>query len=525
MNGRIDVAIVVPTIGRASLAELLGSLRADDAELLRRTSVVDDRRDTTSPLDVPPEVHVLRSCGRGPAAARNVGWRAADATWIAFLDDDVHVPAGWAAALRSDLACAPDDVAGVQGRLVVPLPDDRAPTDRERNVHGLEHAAWPTADMTYRRDVLLAVGGFDERFPRAYREDADIALRVLDGGWRLRRGIRTVIHPVRPAARWISLRQQAGNADDALMRRLHGSRWRDEAEAPPGRFRRHVGTVAAAAAAAGALARGRPALAGAATATWLASTARFAAERIAPGPRTADEVAAMTLTSAAIPFATVAHRIRGEIVAVGADALRPAVPTRAVLFDRDGTLVVDVPYNRDPDLVRPVAGAVEAMRMLRAAHIPTAVVSNQSGIARGLVAEDDLDRIHHRMSELLGPLGPLVACPHGPDDGCGCRKPDAGLVVRAAALLGVDPRDCVVVGDTGADVGAARAVGARSILVPNDVTRRDEIADADEVAPTVLDAVRSILEGRTAIRPAPRAPAAAGDGDGDVEPIVRALAS
>lgn len=228
----------------------------------------------------------------------------------------------------------------------------------------------------------------------------------------------------------------------------------------------------------------------------------------------------MAITSAAIPFAAVMHRVRGELAARGAERLRPDLPTRAVLFDRDGTLVMDVPYNRDPDLVRPVDGAVEALRMLRAAGIPTAVVTNQSGIARGLVDPEDLGPIHARMEELLGAIGPLVACPHGVDDGCLCRKPAAGLVFQAAEALGVTPRDCVVIGDTGADVGAARAAGARSILVPNEVTRRREIEEADEVAPTLLDAVRSILQADRSVIAS--RPGAATPGDGAA---VRALAS
>ena len=133
-------------------ATLLRSLADEDDEpprAGRSSSTIGATRPT--PIEVPAGVRVLRSCGRGPAAARNVGWRAADATWIAFVDDDVRVTPGWAAALRSDLAWAADDVAGVQGRIVVPLPRDRAATDRERNVHGLERAAWATADMAYRR--------------------------------------------------------------------------------------------------------------------------------------------------------------------------------------------------------------------------------------------------------------------------------------------------------------------------------------------------------------------------------------
>jgi histidinol-phosphate phosphatase family protein len=134
-------------------------------------------------------------------------------------------------------------------------------------------------------------------------------------------------------------------------------------------------------------------------------------------------------------------------------------------------------------------GAREALARLRAAGVPVAIVSNQSGIARGLLAHEDVEAIHARMEELLGPLGPLEYCPHGPDDGCACRKPAPGLIVRAAQRLGVDPRDCVVVGDIGGDVEAARAAGADAVLVPTPRTRAEEIAAAPRRARDLTEAI------------------------------------
>ena len=132
-----------------------------------------------------------RFFGRGPIAG------------LDRLDDDVVPSDDWLADLHADLDGLLDEVGASQGRIVVPLPTDRRPTDWERNVHGLERARWATADMAYRRTALSAVGGFDERFRRAYREDADLALRVRAAGWRLIRGHRVVEHPVRPADRWV----------------------------------------------------------------------------------------------------------------------------------------------------------------------------------------------------------------------------------------------------------------------------------------------------------------------------------
>jgi D-glycero-D-manno-heptose 1,7-bisphosphate phosphatase len=162
----------------------------------------------------------------------------------------------------------------------------------------------------------------------------------------------------------------------------------------------------------------------------------------------------------------------------------------AVLLDRDGTLVVDVPYNGDPARVEPVAGAREALGRLRAAGVALAVVSNQSGIARGLVSREQVDAVNRRVEELLGPLGPVFVCPHGPGDGCACRKPRPGLVLRAAEALGVAPEGCAMIGDIGADVDAARAAGARPVLVPTPVTRA-------EVRRHLGAAVELLLGGRT----------------------------
>jgi histidinol-phosphate phosphatase family protein len=170
----------------------------------------------------------------------------------------------------------------------------------------------------------------------------------------------------------------------------------------------------------------------------------------------------------------------------------------AVLFDRDGTLVVDVPYNGDPAAVRPMPGAVEAVARVREAGLPTAVVSNQSGIARGLVDAGQVAAVNARVDEVFGAFDVWCVCPHGPDDGCACRKPRPGLVLEAARRLGVATADVVVIGDIGADVAAARAAGARGILVPTPVTIREEVAAAVEVAPDLAAAVEAALAGGVA---------------------------
>ncbi|WP_174531382.1 D-glycero-alpha-D-manno-heptose-1,7-bisphosphate 7-phosphatase, partial [Micromonospora maritima] len=148
----------------------------------------------------------------------------------------------------------------------------------------------------------------------------------------------------------------------------------------------------------------------------------------------------------------------------------------AVLLDRDGTLVEDVPYNGDPEKVRPVPGAREALDRLRAAGLRLAVVTNQSGLARGYFTAEDMRRVHARVEELLGPFDHWAICPHDDGDGCVCRKPAPGLVHEAAGALGTVATRCVVVGDIGRDMTAALAAGAAGVLVPTAVTRPEEVA-------------------------------------------------
>ena len=504
-SGLLPTTIVVPTLGRPSLQALLDALAAASGPRPHALVLVDDRRDATadalSPstagLDI--EVDVVCSGGVGPAAARNAGWRRARTPWVSFLDDDVVPASDWYECLGEDLAAAEDDpagtVAGTQGMVEVPLPAGRPPTDWERGTAGLASSAWITADMSYRRSWLSRVGGFDERFPRAFREDSDLALRVLAAGGRLVRGRRRVLHPVRPADNLASLRQQAGNADDALMRRLHGPEWRARAQAPRGRLPRHAAVTAASLAATVAAVLGRPRAAVLAAGLALAGLAEFAAARILPGPRDVAEVRRMLLTSAAIPYAATWHAVRGTW------SHRRAAPwagvPELVLLDRDGTLVHDVPYNGDPELVAPVPGARSAVDRLRAVGIRTGVITNQSAIGSGRLSAEDVAAVNARVEELLGPFDVWQVCPHAADAGCPCRKPAPAMVLDACQQLDVDPQRCTVIGDIGSDVGAAEAAGATGVLVPTPRTARSEVAQAREVHADLTSAVDALLRGTT----------------------------
>jgi histidinol-phosphate phosphatase family protein len=176
----------------------------------------------------------------------------------------------------------------------------------------------------------------------------------------------------------------------------------------------------------------------------------------------------------------------------------------AVLFDRDGTLIADVPYNGDPERVEPMPGARAALDRIRAAGLKVGVVTNQSGLARGSFTAEQLGAVHARVEELLGPFDTWQICPHDDTAGCACRKPAPGLVLAAAAELGVEAYRCVVVGDIGRDMAAALAAGATGVLVPTPVTRSEEVAAAPDVVAGLTAAADLILRRQSLAEPAPR---------------------
>lgn len=206
----------------------------------------------------------------------------------------------------------------------------------------------------------------------------------------------------------------------------------------------------------------------------------------------------MLPTSVLIPPAAVAHRLRGALRHRRAGSW--PVPVRAVLFDRDGTLVEDVPYNGDPDRVVPTTGARSTVHRLRRRDLRVAVVTNQSGIGRGMLTADEVSAVNRRIEQSIGPFDGWRVCPHAPETGCRCRKPEPGLILDAAEELGVAGYECAVVGDIGADVDAAIAAGAHPILVPTPVTRPAEVDRAPTVAPDLATAADLILAAVTAPR-------------------------
>ena len=149
------------------------------------------------------------------------------------------------------------------------------------------------------------------------------------------------------------------------------------------------------------------------------------------------------------------------------DRSSPAGHRRALFIDRDGTLIADVGYPRDPAQVEPLHGAIGALRALQD-RFALVIVSNQSGIGRGLVSEAEARAVHDRVIDVFARAGVAFAgayyCPHAPDAGCPCRKPAPGLLHDAAGELGLDLAGSVMLGDKASDVAAGQAAGCGHTL-------------------------------------------------------------
>ncbi len=316
------VSVVIPTLGRPDLlGRCLAALVKQDFPAEAFEIIVVDDGPSAETRDLVTH-WVARTIGRqggptigytstqrakGPAAARNVGWRAAQGRIIAFTDDDTVPAADW---LWQGVQALGSDCAAVWGRVVVPLPPD--PTDYERDAAGLADGGFVTANCFVRVEALQAVGGFDERFRLAWREDSDLffALRTRYPDIRYAPEV-VVVHPIRPAPWGVSLKQQRKILFDALLYKKYPQWYREVARhATPWRY---YAVVVAVLLALLGLAAGSPALAWSGAAAWLALTLDFAARRLARTRRTASHVAEMVVTSAAIPLVAVYWRLRGAV--------------------------------------------------------------------------------------------------------------------------------------------------------------------------------------------------------------------
>jgi GT2 family glycosyltransferase len=244
---------------------------------------------------------------RGPAAARNLGWRKASAPIVAFTDDDTVPDRDW---LRHALAAFTPDVDALSGRIEMPLCDD--PTDYERDAAGLARAEFVTANCCCRRALLLKLGGFDESFPLAWREDSDLHFRLLETGARIVHAPEAVVvHPIRPARWGVSVFQQRKVVFDALLYKKHPKLYRSRIRALP-RFDYYAIVAALLTGVAGAAFGSLP-IAAAGGAMWLVLTVLFCASRLRHSAKSPRHVGEMIVTSALIPPLAVFWRIVGVV--------------------------------------------------------------------------------------------------------------------------------------------------------------------------------------------------------------------
>ena len=176
---------------------------------------------------------------------------------------------------------------------------------------------------------------------------------------------------------------------------------------------------------------------------------------------------------------------------------------RAIFLDRDGTLIVDMHYIKDAESVELIPHATNAVRRFNYALIPVIVVTNQSGIARGLITEKDYREARARIDDLLEERGAFIDdhyhCPHHPDitGPCDCRKPGIGMYEQAIVEHQVDAASSVFVGDRFRDLLPARTYGARGILVPSPETSPEDVAQTlaggFEIASSLTEAAVMIL--------------------------------
>jgi len=316
----IAISVVVPTCHRARLLDhclaalTMQSLAADAYEII----VADDANDPATQAQVanwaahadgrPRIVYVPVRDRHGPAAARNLGWRAARGAIVAFTNDDTVAQKDWLAA---GLAAMCGDVAAAAGGVHVPLPNARGFAD-ELAASGPGEGEFATANCFVRRDALAAIGGFDPRFTAAWRGDSDLFFALLEvHGSVVAAPDAVVVHRLRPAQWGASLRQQRQIMFDALLYKKHRKLYRQKIHAaPPWRY---YATVLSLALLVAAIAAGSAPTALGAGAIWLALTAHFVAQRLRATSRAPAHVAEMIVTAILVPPLAIFWRLVGAV--------------------------------------------------------------------------------------------------------------------------------------------------------------------------------------------------------------------
>ncbi|WP_228534919.1 glycosyltransferase family 2 protein [Noviherbaspirillum malthae] len=314
----IAASIVVPSKGRPQLLNrCLASLVMQQFDTARFEIIVvddgpsDDTRDVVAGWAAQAaenglQVTYIPSMGpHGPAAARNHGWRAARGAIIAFTDDDTVARPDW---LKNGVLAFASGVHAVCGSVVMPL--EGTPTDYEKDAKNLETAEFVTANCFCLKKVLEDLGGFDERFRFAWREDSDLHFRLIDYGANIVREPKAVMmHPIRPAQWGVSLQQVKKVQFDALLYKKHPSLYRRRIRAKPRwDFYLTVGALLTTLAATPAGAVGTAIVSGT---VWTFMTGRFCLQRLSKTSKAPSHVLEMLVTSILIPPLAVFWRAVG----------------------------------------------------------------------------------------------------------------------------------------------------------------------------------------------------------------------
>lgn len=309
-----EISVVIPTHKRlALLCRCLTALTERRPGVSCEIIVVDDGRSSAVRAVVLAlarqhgGIRYLRPAPgrRGPAAARNAGWRAAVGEIVAFTDDDTVPATDW---LHAGRAAMLPGVAAAGGRVIVPLPPE--PTDAERDTAGLDGAEFVTANCFVRREALVRAGGFDERYTRAWREDSDLYFTLLELGERVVAAPdAVVIHPARKAPPSDCLRRHRNLYFDALLFKKHPRLYREKiAAAPPWHY--YLAMLLAVVAVL-ALMAGQTAWAAVASVAWAGLTLQLIWRRQRGLSRAWRERVGIALTSVLIPPLAVFWRLAG----------------------------------------------------------------------------------------------------------------------------------------------------------------------------------------------------------------------
>ncbi|MHB8600138.1 MAG: glycosyltransferase family 2 protein [Ktedonobacteraceae bacterium] len=322
-RGTCDVSVVVPTYRRPDLLRrcLRALIAQDYAATAYEVIIVDDAACDETRQMVECYAELVSECGNtlryiavtgnhGPAIARNIGWRAASSDIIAFTDDDCIPAPNWLMVGVKAFHQTGKDITGVSGRIIVPLAG--IPTDYERNAAHLETSEFVTANCFYRRSCLTAVGGFDERFTAAWREDSDLFFALLQRNATLvYEPDAIVVHPLRPAQWGVSLSQQRKSMFNALLYKKHPSLYRQKIQAtPPWHY---YLILAALLTIVGGTTGKFPRLTFFAACLWLLLTGRFCLHRLHHTSSTRSHRAEMLYTSILIPPIAIYWRLRGVL--------------------------------------------------------------------------------------------------------------------------------------------------------------------------------------------------------------------